>query len=113
MSKIINDIIAVQTAITGTRLDPVLPDYIHVTENIKLKKHCYLYDISVLLGRKIFCETSNEVIMARKDVQRELQHYIFGEFIDPLQKVRFALYERDFEKAMQLLDNLEGKMFSV
>ena len=54
---------------------------------------------------------ANPITMAVEDVKRAVIEEIFGEFRKPLSELRIALYNRDSERARQVLRELEHQMF--
>lgn len=70
----------------------------------------YCYSVGVRLGMKVRCKPS-ELSLVQKQARRAIINEIFGEFKDPIIKVYEALCDRDFDKAMKAMIELENLMF--
>ncbi len=47
-----------------------------------------------------------------KDMKRQVQELVFGEFRDAMMELRYAIYKRDGNRAMDLWQDINERMFS-
>lgn len=86
---------------------PIIPAYRQVWE----------YKITATFGSKVkvFIEESNPPVAinaAISNTKQSIIQAVFGEFRDDFRLVQKALWERDIEKAVTLLNAFEKKMFT-
>lgn len=98
---------------------PLFQDVFSVKETIEGVPHLVakLYRIGVTIGAQAWIndiDTINEVDAVEQAIlrtKRSVIEAIFGEFREDILRIRGKLYDRDFNQAVILLDELERKMF--
>ena len=103
---------------TGQRV-PMFEPYRFFSESTGLGPHSGFgigqeWVVGVVFEQRVLIPeraTDHEKEICRREAIRSLLHGVFGEFRDDFWKVRAAIVEYDIEKSLQLLSEMENKMF--
>jgi hypothetical protein len=70
------------------------------------------YRIGVRLQMKGFVRTPEQLAELKKHAREAIIHDVYGEFKRPLIDLRYAIWERNFDKANGKADEILARMFS-
>jgi hypothetical protein len=118
MSKVISQITARLTGKRGAEVSPLLAvsfekDSMNTPVRFDYHKE---YDLSVKLGYRVWLNedvSAKEEEYALRKAKYAVTDYIFGEFREPLHDLYMAINNRDSEKALVILQNIERQMFEI
>jgi len=112
MSEIIKKI---EAGITGKKYAQLPPLLVVDSEMNKPVHNPFLteYFVGVKLGHtiRIDDDNQNQKEDAVHAIKRALTELIFGEFRSELVRLRYELYDRDFDKALRTAKEIEQRMF--
>lgn len=86
---------------------------------IDFPKYLYQVNFTAIFGAKytinadLTYEKSPVLEEILKNVKRDVVEEVFGEFRKPLAELRHSLYERDTNRALEQLSNIQEQMFNV
>lgn len=118
MSRISKEIKAAGTNQRAVRYDGY-PDFLNVTKEVQalnlydFSNRGFIYKIGLELRSQIVIDyqDSNRVGEAVNITRRRMIEYIFGEFREPIYKLRELIFKRDYDGAAKELDKIEKEMF--
>jgi len=107
------------SAIRGTNTLQIKADCMPlttITRDIKevTKNFDYLtqYRIQVCVGTDVYIRNTNELPSAMDSSTRAIVEEVFGEFKRYYRDIECALWERDFDKARDILAEMEKQMYT-
>lgn len=111
MSKLIKQLKAYQTGETYAEYSPVTfkSSYEEFPQRCS-GEYSYKYDISVTLGSYMIIP-QNQLQFAKERVVKEVAEWVFGEYRVMLIDISRAAYDRDFNKVMRKVIEIEESMF--
>ena len=116
MSKVISQITARLTGKRGAEVSPLVSvSFEKDNAPVRFNYHRQ-YDISVKLGYRVWLNedvSAKEEEYALRKAKYAVTDYIFGEFREPLYDLYMAINNRDSEKALVILRNIERQMFEI
>lgn len=111
MSKLIKEIKAYQTGEAYAEYSPLTfkSSYKEFPQGYS-GEYSYKYDISATLGCYAIVR-QDQLQFAKDRVRKEVAEYVFGEYRPMLIEISRAAYNRDFDKVMQKVIEIEESMF--
>lgn len=70
------------------------------------------YHVSAKFALKAYVRDKEEMAFIFPKAKRQMIYALFGEFKEPIHRLREALWDRDFVLATSILDKLEEEMFT-
>lgn len=90
-------------------------DYTYTESNLSSNNYFHSYTVGVELKTSAYVDNTQGDLLTTtiEQCKRALIEEAFGEFRSPIHSIRVALFQRDVEKALDLLYRLEEQMFNV
>jgi hypothetical protein len=118
MSKVAD---MLKAAVTNKRTASDFVDFSVINNkepSIYFPKQDYEVVFTAVLGTRMYVAEEltydNEYLnIILKHIKRSVVQEIFGEFREPINKIRVDLYHKKYDEAMKGLNDLEESMFSV